>query len=367
MASCWWLVTNNQQLATNYYRKIPMKAKNKTVSYHIVPPEANPDFIGHKDAVKILYDSAKSGKMPNAWLLSGSYGIGKATLAYRFARFILAGGSEENLHVDESHPAFAKMKGGSHSDLMVIKIQEGKDIKVDDVRKINDFLRLTSAETPYRIVIIDSADDMNNNAANAVLKLLEEPPHKAMFLLVSHAPGRLLPTIRSRCRKLEMRPLDKSDAKEILQLAVPGILYEESMKLAALSKGSPGLAIKLYQNKGLELYGEIMSILAAYPKMDMQAVHKLGDKLSGKDSEQLWEVFTYIISFILTSLVSMKSYNINEIEINNGDNQAKNKLIVEKSLEELMKIWDKVNLLMNNTSHLNLSKKAVVINIFQEL
>ena len=175
-------------------------------------PRESETLIGHEAAEAAMYD-AISGRVPHAWMISGPAGIGKATLAYRFARYVLSGGSGEEsgpglfgdelppstaaLNVSRDDPVFAQIAAGSHADMMVV--ERGYDEKrkkmrgeivVDDVRKIGSFLRLTPSLGGWRVVILDSADEMNRNAANAVLKLLEEPPRQALIILVSHTPGR---------------------------------------------------------------------------------------------------------------------------------------------------------------------------------
>ncbi len=150
--------------------------------------------------------------MHHAWLITGAPGVGKATLAYRFARRLLAGVQPgDTLAVDPASPVFRRVAVGSHADLLTVerewddkKSRLRGEIVVDDARAISAFLRLTPAEGGWRVVVIDGAEHMNRNAANAVLKMLEEPPPRAVLLLTCAAPGRLLPTIRSRCRRLAL-------------------------------------------------------------------------------------------------------------------------------------------------------------------
>ena len=184
-------------------------------------PRRNPDLIGHETAEQALIDSAASGRMPHAWLICGPEGIGKATLAYRFARYLLAGpqpaglfgAGETGLYVAPDHPVFRRVAAKGHADLMTVELgadpKTGRmrgEIVVDDVRAVSEFMHMTPAEGGFRVVIVDIVDAMNRNAANALLKILEEPPPQALLLLVCHAPGRVLATIRSRCRKLVLRP-----------------------------------------------------------------------------------------------------------------------------------------------------------------
>ena len=176
-------------------------------------PRENPHLVGHELAAGALVEAWGSGRLAHAWLIAGPRGIGKATLAYRFARFVLAGGEgggNDGLAMAPEHPVFQRAAAGGHSDLAVIERGLGDrgrlraEIVVDDVRKANAFLSLTAGEGGWRVVIVDAADEMNRNAANALLKRLEEPPSRVLFLLVSHAPSRMPATLRSRCRLLSL-------------------------------------------------------------------------------------------------------------------------------------------------------------------
>ena len=188
-------------------------------------PRANPLLVGHAAHEAVLLDALRSGRMHHAWLIAGPAGIGKATLAFRFARRLLAGmpGPGETLALDPAHPVFRRVAAGSHADLLTVeraydekRKRTRTQIAVDDVREINGFMRLTPAEGGWRVVVVDGAEDMNQNAANALLKVLEEPPPRAVLLLVCAAPGRLLPTIRSRCRRLRLSPLGEADMDRLL-------------------------------------------------------------------------------------------------------------------------------------------------------
>src|SRR5437879_2215507 len=199
-------------------------------------PRANPDLLGHQNAEAELRRLFDSGRMPHALLLSGPRGIGKATLAFRFARFVLAGGAGEGsspllfaaadnggLAIPPESGTFRRVASGCHADLLTVerawdprRRRLRSEIVVDDAREIGAFLRLTPAEGGWRVVVVDGADEMNRNAANAMLKILEEPPRLALLLLVAHSPGRLLPTIRSLCRRLPLAPLPPAIVRQLV-------------------------------------------------------------------------------------------------------------------------------------------------------
>lgn len=347
-----------------------MKASNKKDINLVLNAKNNPEIAGHEKAVNLLEQSIESGKLAGSWLFSGPKGIGKATLAYRLARFLLAGEKlHNNLYVPQPNPVFQRVAAGSHSDLLAIEADSESasgDIKVDEIRKINDFLRVTASETNYRIVIIDSADDMNTNAANALLKLLEEPPAGAIFLLISHVPGRLLTTIKSRCRGLKFNSLEEASALSVVNASIPEMDYIEAKKLVKLAGGSPGVAIDLYQNNGLVIYDCIVEVMNSAPKINPVLVQKLSSLVTQKGDKHSWAIMTYLLNqFVAETIKLSASFSGGSDPISSSAN-AKKKLIVEKSLEELIKIWDKINSLLVDTENINLDKKAVLVSIFEE-
>ncbi len=214
-------------------------------------PRANPYLFGHADAERQMRDAALAGRLHHAWLIGGALSIGKATLAYRFARALLAGFPGEGLAVGADHPVFRRVARGTHADLAVLerswdekRRRTRNEIVADEVRAVGEFLALTPAEGGWRVVIMDGAEHLNRSAANALLKLLEEPPSRAILLLVSPAPGRLLPTIRSRCRTLRLTPLDDGAMTAALVALRPGITRDEAGRLVAEAGGAPGRALE---------------------------------------------------------------------------------------------------------------------------
>lgn len=273
-------------------------------------PRENSDLIGHEAAERLLASAFASGRIPHAWLITGPTGIGKATLAYRFARYALAGGAPadegpglfgdsvpaatgEGLWLDPATPVFRQIAAGSHPDLLAI--ERGYDEKrkrmrgeivVDDVRQLGHFMRLTPSLGGWRIVVIDSADEMNRNAANAILKLLEEPPRKALLLLVSHAPGRLLPTIRSRCRTLRLSPLGEAEMHQLLERHAPEAAPEAREALIAISEGSIGRALALAGGGGIAALEDIVALFAGFPAVDAVRLHEVADRWTRSAKEE---------------------------------------------------------------------------------
>ncbi|WP_428393048.1 DNA polymerase III subunit delta' [Lichenicoccus sp.] len=216
--------------------------------------------VGHDAAKRTLAQAFRSGRLHHAWLISGPAGIGKATLARQFAREVLAG---------EDEAAARRVAAGTHADLLLVsrgldeKRQTARrEIVLDDVRPVSGFLRRTAAEGGWRVVIVDDADLLNRNAANALLKLIEEPPPRALLLLVSEAPGRLLATLRSRCRSLRLAPLDDAAMDAVLRQKLPELEAAERERLMALGRGAPGRALSLAAGGGLALSGLVDALLA---------------------------------------------------------------------------------------------------------
>src|SRR5665213_2883367 len=229
-------------------------------------PRETHRLVGQDEALARAARAIRSGKPPQAWLITGPPGIGKATFAYRVARYLLAFGATAegpaDLSVPENNAASIQVASASHPGMLVLKRgynDAGKlmtVLSVAEIRRLAGFFGMTSGAGGWRVAIVDTADDMNDNAANALLKLLEEPPSRAMLLLLSNTPGRLLPTIRSRCQRLELRPLDTAMVERELARLLPDSSSGEYASLARLSGGSIGAALQLASGEGAKLAAE---------------------------------------------------------------------------------------------------------------
>ena len=253
-------------------------------------PRETHALLGQEAALGRVARALRSGRVPSAWLITGAPGIGKATLAYRIARYLLAYGATdkgpEDLSVPEDQTTARQVAAGSHPGLLVLKRainpKTGKlmtVLAVDEIRRLANFFGMTSGAGGWRVAIVDTADDMNDNAANALLKMLEEPPGDAMLLLLSNTPGRLLPTIRSRCQRLELRPLDDASLQKMLARELPETSAAERAALARLSGGSIGAALTLAAGDGAALAQEADRLIDQAREPDLLALLTLGEKL----------------------------------------------------------------------------------------
>lgn len=341
-------------------------------------PRKNPELIGHERAEATLLDDYRSGRLAHAWLITGPPGIGKATFAFRFARFLLAGGGGEDLFgdapaglaVDPADLVFRRVAAGSHGDLLTLepgyddrrKVMREK-IVVDEVRTVGPFLRMTPAEGGWRVVVVDSADALNTNAANALLKAIEEPPDHTVVLLVSHAPGRLLPTIRSRCARLALRPLDDDTVETFLRDHRPEIDAEEAAAIARLAAGSPGRALGLADIGGLALYREMVDLVGQAPSLDPDALHDFADRVARGDGGAYHTVMELLGQW-LVELVRTGASASAARPVVAGEDAVRERLLAARGLEEWTEVWEKVTGLVASAERLTLDRKQVVLAAF---
>ncbi len=344
-------------------------------------PRERTRFVGHKEAERTLLRAFESGRLPHAWLISGPRGIGKATLAYRFARFLLNGGGAgglfggpSDLAVPEDSSVIKRVMAQAHPDLRVVERslneRTGKlraEIVVDDVRDLAHFLRLTPSDGGWRIAIVDAADEMNRNAANALLKILEEPPDNSVLLVVSHAPGRLLPTIRSRCRKLLLKPLPAAETGELLAELLPSLSAEERQALAGLADGSPGRAVELAAAGSLELYRAVAELLGTLPSLDLTRLHALADRAARAGAEADFRTIGFLLGWWIESLVHEGARGQAAAPVLSGDHALRQRLAQAASLDRWVDVWEKNAQLFARADAVNLDRKQVVLGSFLAL
>ena len=326
-------------------------------------PRATTVLFGHADAERALLEAYKSGRVPHAWLIGGPPGIGKATLAYRFARFVLAHPdpqaaevqSATSLAVDPGHPVAHRIAAQAQGDLLVLERvvneQTGKlytVIRVDDVRRTVSFFGSTAGEGGWRIAIVDAVDDLQREGANALLKVLEEPPARTLLLLVSHAPGRVLATIRSRCRRLLLRPLDEADLIAAASAASGRAADDVELREAARAAGgSAARALALLDGAALGLRQRVLDLIGQLPNPDPRALHALGDALGGTDPTTL-ETFMDLVNDWLSSRLTDATQD-------------------KQRLAQVAETWDRVNRAAHDVEIYNLERKPLVFSVFGAL
>ena len=282
-------------------------------------PRDTATLIGQDAAEAEFLRAFRTGRLHHGWLITGPRGIGKATLAWRIARFLLAtpdddGGMfapplPETLDIAANHPVARRLLARSEPRLFLLRrpyddktARLKQDITVDEVRRMKSFFALSAADGGRRVALIDSIDDMNTSAANALLKLLEEPPSGVTLLLISHQPARLLPTIRSRCRELRLSALDPRSLSVALTQAGGDVDPQDRVALAELAGGSVGEAFRLTNLDGLKLYASLVSVFGTMPRLDRPRALALAEAGAGKGAEAQFELIVTLIDLFLARL-----------------------------------------------------------------
>ncbi len=316
-------------------------------------------MFGHEEAELAFLESYRTGRIPHAWLIGGSRGIGKATLAYRAARFVLAHPdpatpavqTTTSLAVPDDNPAARRIASETHPDLLVLERtlnDKGKlrqDIAVEDVRRSVPFFGSTAGEGGWRVAIVDAIDELNNSGVNALLKIIEEPPARSLLLLVSHAPGRVAATIRSRCRRLLLRPLQEKDVAHAVAKALGRPANDAAIaQAAASSHGSVGRALDLVGGQTMALRQKIVDLLGQLPNPDQRALHALGDSLGWSEPQTLATFMDVVNGWLAERLKA-------------GASQT-------RQLGHLAEAWDKVNGAARDVEMYNLERKPLVFTVF---
>jgi DNA polymerase-3 subunit delta' len=326
-------------------------------------PRETTAWFGHRDAEMALLDAYRSGRIPHAWLIGGAQGIGKATLAYRMARFVLAHRNPlaadvqraGTLQIAPSDPVARHVAAGAHGGLLTLERSLNDKgvmrtvITVDETRETIGFFGSTAAVEGWRVCIVDTVDELNPNAANALLKILEEPPQQSLFLLVSHAPARVLPTIQSRCRKLPLRPLATADVIRATAAAANLAIDDPALsEAAAAAEGSVARALTLLGGDALKLHQRTAALLATLPRVDPRELHALGDALGGSDRVAL--------AAFIDSVERWVSARLRADDANANANLAR--------LARLAEVWEKISRAARDTESYNLERKPLVFSVF---
>jgi DNA polymerase III subunit delta' len=342
-----------------------MSAKKVEVDVSAPHPRETSVLFGHREAETALLNAYKSGRIPHAWLIGGAQGIGKATLAYRMARFVLAHRNPladgvqraDTLRVEPKDTVARHIASGAHGSLLTLERTLNEKgvmrtvITVDETRETISFFGSTAAVEGWRVCIVDTVDELNPNAANALLKILEEPPQQSLFLLISHAPARVLATIQSRCRKLSLRPLATSDVVRAVAQATGRPADDPALKEAAeASEGSAARAITLLGGDTLKLQQRTAALLEILPQVDPRELHALGDALGTSDRVALAAFVDSIDRWVAERL---------RVDGTSSQNLPR--------LARLAEVWEKIARTARDTQDYNLERKPLVFSVFSML
>jgi DNA polymerase-3 subunit delta' len=342
-----------------------MSPKHAEAEVGATHPRETTALFGHRDAETALLNAYKSGRIPHAWLIGGAQGIGKATLAYRMARFVLTHRDPlspqvrraDTLAIDANAPAARHIASGAHGSLLLLERTANDKgvlrtvITVDETRETISFFGSTAAVEGWRVCIVDTVDELNPNAANALLKILEEPPQLSLFLLISHSPARVLPTIQSRCRKLRLRSLSTEDVIRAAALASGREAGDSALKqAAAASEGSVAQALTLLGGDALKLQQRTAAMLATLPRVDPRELHALGDSLGLSDRVAL--------SAFIDSIDRWMSERLRVDGTSNANLPR---------LARLAEVWEKIARAARDTQDYNLERKPLVFSVFSML
>jgi DNA polymerase-3 subunit delta' len=335
-------------------------------------------LFGHDAALAEFGDALQSGRLHHAWLLVGPEGVGKATLAYRLAREVLARGEEgaPQAPISADHPVFRKVAGLGHPNLLLIRRSWNDKTKrysqyigVDEVRRLRNFLGHSAGETGWRVVVVDRADDLNQNAANALLKALEEPPPRTLFLLVATAEGRIPVTIRSRCRTLRVTALGHEELEGAVRAAIERDEHEvdaETLSVALeLSQGSVRRALELATGEGIALHHDLLATFARLPELDGPAAHKLAERLGGfgSDSERL-ELFLSLLLGLMERLIRETATGEGAI---GEERELAARLLSPATLPHWVEAWEAIGRAKADAASLNLDRSLLVLETLYRL
>lgn len=348
-------------------------------------PRHTQNLFGHDGVERGLAEAFATGRMHHGWLIAGPEGVGKATLAYRLARYVLSEAHErdpfgQTLATADDTVATRQVRALSHPGLLVLRRtfdtkakRFTASIAIDEVRRLRTFLGLRGGDDTWRVVIVDTADDLNPNAANALLKSLEEPPARTLFLLLTSEPGRLLPTIRSRCRTLELAALPAEPLRQAVRQALTASSEEVTDSLPApsewailerLSEGSVRRLLGLRGGGGIALYNRLNDLVGSLPKLDWAAIHTLSDELGGTAAEQRFELFFELLLALISRLVRARA---GAAGCAPDDVALANRLIAEGSLARWAELWETIVVEKADAMLLNLDRKSLILGTFQRI
>jgi len=334
-------------------------------------PRESYNCFGHADAERGLLRACVSGHLPQAFIIGGPPGVGKATLAWRFARFLLvnpdpaaaAGEPRAALFVAPDHPVSRQIAALAHPDLVLLRREWNEkdkrfftEIRVEDVRRAIRMFQQAAGRGGYRICILDCAEDLNPSSANALLKLIEEPSTRSLFLIVAHRPGRMLATLRSRCQKILLKPVAAADIGQcVVALGPPWSAAGEAKLAAAVARaqGSIHNVLRLLDDRGIELDTNLGRILDDLPRIDWSKAHALADRVTARKNGNDYAMMLSAIDAWLDTRVRLGARTFQ------GD--------CARRLAPYALVWEKLAEAARETETFNLDKRPFVLSLFADL
>jgi DNA polymerase-3 subunit delta' len=329
-------------------------------------PRLAQGLVGHKAAETELLAAYRDNRLAHAWLIGGGEGVGKATLAWRFARFLLANPNPNaqsvrearDLHVEPTHAAARQLAALAHPDFALVRREWrpspksfATEISVDAVRRALEVFQMSAAFGGWRICIVDCAEDLNRSSANALLKMIEEPPQRSLILIVSHRPGQVLATIRSRCRRLRLDPLSPAEIAEVVATLGPPWSEADAALIAEAARranGSVREALARLAPEAEAIGALIDSTIADLPRPDPRAVAKLAEALTGRGAAEAYEAFHRALYDWLAAYASRTASS-------------------SARADELGALWDRIRAAARETDELNLDRRLHVLAVFAEI
>ena len=333
-------------------------------------PRQTPSLIGRTLQVEKIKEAFCQNRLPQGVLLYGPKGVGKATFAYHIARYLFQG-SKDNFKVDLETPLFKRVGARSHGDLFVLErnssevTASGKEIPIDEVRNALAFLKKSPLEGGFRVVIIDSINELNKNASNALLKSLEEPPSQTLLILIHHGAGGILPTLKSRCQRIFCPPLSEAESKEILKQHLE-LEASDFNLLAAFARGSAGNVLRLFNTfYGAQVFKDFIGLLESLRQKEFSKVYAFIETLLAQKGADVLESAEILVSWWLDRLRSF-ALSKDMLEAFPGEKELALYYLKTYSLKKLPAIWQNMETLFKEARLFNLDAKHVLVCTFFE-
>lgn len=335
-------------------------------------PRRAPELVGHERARESFRASRAGGRVPHAWLLVGPRGVGKATFAYQAAIEVLAGRSGDRPSAGTEaadHPVRRRVWAGSHGDLLAVeRVGDGgetRGIPVVAVRDLRHFFALTSAEAGWRVAIVDALDDLSLHGVNALLKIVEEPPPRALLFLIAHRARSVPATIRSRCRWLPFAGLAQDECVQVLERLLPDQDAAQRSGLAHLANGAPGLALTFAEAEALTLFSEITGLCRTLPALDVPAAHAFSDRFARQPGSERFPTFTAMFK-IWVYRAAIRIVAGDEAvgnDIVDGEGEVQRRYSTAAGLAGVLSLWNDVGQIADAAIHAHLDRKQAVLDV----